>query len=128
MARFRVKVTGVDEVIARIKNLEDIESHVKPIVNKSLADMYNRAENLTPYLTGELLGSRFIKMNGLEGWFGYSKEYAPFVEYGHRIVIHGKNVGFRPANPYLKPFNICLKYWTLCLYVWLKVGAYKCLI
>lgn len=104
MAKFSIDVNGVGDVQAKIKGLVKYRPMIRSCIVKSLADMKNRSEQLTPEDTSELKKSAYQRMNGdLEGIFGFSKEYAPFVEYGHRIVRGGRQVGFKKANPYLKP-------------------------
>lgn len=100
MAKFSIDVNGVGDIQAKIKGLTKYRPLIKSCIVKSLADMKNRSEQLTPEDTSELKKSAYQRMNGdLEGIFGFNKEYAPYVEYGHRLC-NGK---FHPANPYLKP-------------------------
>lgn len=67
-------------------------------VRNNLTMMYNRGKNRygqikggTPFITGELRES--LGFNGKE--VGYTKEYAPHVEYGHRLrgggYVEGKH-------------------------------------
>lgn len=72
--------------------------------NDTLTEMFNRASN-TPYTprdTGELRLSRVTTMmnqsSSFTGIFGYNKDYAPHVEYGHRT----RNGGYVPGQYYLK--------------------------
>lgn len=100
----KVDVEGVEDVVVKLNKVLGYEPVLRSCVIKSLAEMKNRSETLTPEESGELKKSAYSRViNNLEGEFGYTKEYAPYVEFGHRIVIHGKNVGFQPANPYLEP-------------------------
>ena len=54
----------------------------RQIIAKNVAEMYNRADDMTPFDTGELRLSRRTFIGDTEGVFGYEKEYAPAVEYG----------------------------------------------
>lgn len=100
MAKFSIDVNGVGDIQAKIKGLTKYRPMIRSCIVKSLADMKNRSEQLTPEDTSELKKSAYQRMNGdLEGIFGFNKEYAPYVEYGHRL----RNGKFYPANPYLKP-------------------------
>lgn len=104
MAKFKVDVEGVELVSARIRKIHGYKPMIRACVVKSLADMKNRSNQITPKDTGELRNSAFGNPIGdLEGEFGFNKMYAPFVEYGHRIVRGGRQVGFCPANPFLEP-------------------------
>ena len=60
------------------------------IGNDTLTEMFNRANSapFTPIDSGELRLSRGVSKAGggsnFSGSFGYAKDYAPHVEYGHR--------------------------------------------
>lgn len=79
---------GLKNAIKRLSSFQ-----FTSIANKSLTEMFNRAAQDTPVDTGELRLSRAVtKVQGsdvFEGEFGYSKEYAPHVEYGHRTRSGG---------------------------------------
>ena len=102
--KFKIDVSGVDTVTARIKRLEGYKPLIRSCVTKSLADMKTRSNSITPRDSGELRNSAYGNLLGdLEGVFGFTKFYAPFVEYGHRLVRGGRQVGYVPANPFLAP-------------------------
>lgn len=102
--KFKINVDGVGGVVLQIQKVSKYEPAVKACVVKSLAEMKTRSNDLTPKDTGELRNSAFGRPIGsLEGLFGYTKYYAPFVEYGHRIVRGGKQVGYVTAKPFLEP-------------------------
>lgn len=104
MANFKIDIQGVEACVARIKKIDGYRPLISRCVVKSLADMRNRSNSLTPRNTGELRNSAFGNQLGdLEGEFGFTKEYAPYVEYGHRLVRGGRTVGYCPANPFLEP-------------------------
>lgn len=56
------------------------------VAGKSLTEMFSRGESMTPKDTGELRLSRGVSppTSDFDGEFGYAKDYAPHVEYGHR--------------------------------------------
>jgi hypothetical protein len=63
----------------------------------------SKVKRLTPVDTGNLRRTwqvSNIKRNGKSFTIEFSNntEYAPYIEYGHRVVIHGKTVGFRPGK------------------------------
>lgn len=104
MAKFSIDMNGVGDIQSKIKGLVNYRPVIRSCIVKSLADMKNRSNIITPKVSGELRISAYQRMNGdLEGIFGFSKEYAPYVEYGHRIVRGGRQIGFKKANPFLKP-------------------------
>lgn len=64
------------------------------------ADLKNRANQITPVDSGDLRKSAFF--DGIDT-FGYSMEYAPHVEYGHRICMpKGHQVGYVEGQHFLE--------------------------
>lgn len=66
------------------------------VVKKQAVDMVDRAtashnpsQGGTPYDTGEMLQSINKTGTGLSAEVGYTKEYAPHVEFGHRTISGG---------------------------------------
>lgn len=92
-------VLGYEELMKKLKAMNSIR--FEAVVKKQVTQMYQRASKHgasgggTPYDTGELMGSRFQTKNE----FGYTKEYAPHVEYGHRTRGGG---GFVSGQYYLR--------------------------
>ena len=72
------------------------------VVEMQMVDMVDRAtqnhnatQGGTPYDTGELIESVGKIGTGKDSEMGYSKDYAPHVEYGHRTVKGGYVEGQR---------------------------------
>lgn len=92
-------ILGYKELMSTLKGLNSIRFDA--IVKKQATQMYQRAAKHgagsggTPYDTGELMESRYQKKDE----FGYTKEYAPHVEYGHRTRARG---GFVPGQYFLR--------------------------
>lgn len=89
-------LNGLEETLMELSSIS-----CEAVIKKSLTQMFNRAaaEPYTPIVTGELKMSRkteFVK--GKQGVFGYTKDYAPHVEYGHRLT----NGGYVQGQYYLK--------------------------
>lgn len=84
----KVELLGDKELAEALK--KGSELRFDSVCLKQLTDMESRAQITTPYKSGELVKStRIIPPDkGIGGEFGYTKEYAPHVEYGHR-----QNVG-----------------------------------
>lgn len=80
------------DAVARIKNVKQYKKVVRPIINKNLLQMRNYAvSGGTPVDSGELKNSVFTILDSdLSGRIGYSKSYAPHVEYGHRVTKKGE--------------------------------------
>ena len=96
MARFRFKVKG-----AWILPLEQELEHLNAIRwdairEKQVTEMLNRARASggTPVDTGELRESSVASGDEM----GYTAEYAPHVEYGHRTI----DGGYVPGQRFLK--------------------------
>lgn len=92
-------ILGYKELMSTLKGLNSIRFDA--VVKKQATQMYQRAAKHgagsggTPYDTGELMESRYQKKDE----FGYTKEYAPHVEYGHRTRGGG---GFVPGQYFLR--------------------------
>ena len=91
-----IKFEGIEELERELKRLNEVR--FEGIVTKNLTQMFNRAKSLTPVKSGELRQSVSKDKEEL----GYTKDYAPHVEYGHRVVIHGKQVGYVDGQYFLK--------------------------
>lgn len=87
----KITVTGIPELEAELNRLNSIRWEA--VRKKQLTEMLNRARapGGTPVDTGELR-----KSSGVSGEeMGYTAEYAPHVEYGHRTVSGGYVTGQR---------------------------------
>lgn len=101
-----------DRIFYSFKGIEDVqkalmrydESQFVEVTNLSIANMHNRASKRgaggggTPFDSGDLQRSRsrdMAKVNGskFSGEFGYTIEYAPHVEFGHRTRSGGYVAG-----------------------------------
>ena len=92
-------VSGFDQVNTALKKINP--EVMKGIVKINMAEIYNRGKRPggTPVDTGELRQSLGISTQAGGVWVvGYTKEYAPHVEYGHRTV----GGGYVKGQHYLK--------------------------
>lgn len=91
---FKLTLHGVDELEAKLIAMNSIRFDA--VALKSMTQMLNRARASggTPVDTGELRKSSSADSESM----GYTKEYAPYVEYGHRTV----NGGYVPGQYFLK--------------------------
>lgn len=92
---------GVEPLAEALKRKS--ESDFKKVERKNLLEMRNRAVSSsnpssggTPVDTSELRLSATVSAEG--DTFGYSKDYAPHVEFGHRTV----GGGYVPGQYYLR--------------------------
>lgn len=83
--KFRMDLAGIDQLEAELARLNSFD--LKAIQKKQVTEALNRARapGGTPVDTGELRLS--LGASGDE--VGYTKDYAPHVEYGHRTVDGG---------------------------------------
>ena len=87
----------------KLKRMNEIRFDA--VVAKQAADMVGRAaashnpdQGGTPYNTGEMLQSINKTGKGIAAEVGYTKEYAPHVEFGHRTA----NGGWVPGQHFLQ--------------------------
>lgn len=97
-----ITITGMEPLQKVLNELSDFQVHLDAVRAKQVTEISNRAAaapgtpGATPRDTGELRISAQADYNDFS--FGYSKEYAPHVEYGHRT----KNGGFVEGQKYLE--------------------------
>lgn len=87
---------GIEDLAETLK--EKSETDYKRVERKNILEMRNRAVSSsspasggTPVDTSELRLSASVGGDG--SVFGYTKDYAPHVEYGHRLVSGGYVAG-----------------------------------
>lgn len=89
-----ITLTGVEKLEKKLKTLNALR--FDSVVKKNTVNLFNYMKSgRTPVDTGELRQS--LSHDGKET-VGYTKEYAPHVEYGHRTV----GGGWVPGQYYLK--------------------------
>lgn len=94
-----INVDGCDEIAAALERASAIRYDA--VAKTAAQDIYNRgvAHGGTPVRTGELRQSMKIEVEGQgKAVVGYTKEYAPHVEFGHRTV----NGGYVPGQHYFQ--------------------------
>ncbi len=97
----KIRLEGdIEKLVQDLRKLSQVK--LDKVCEKNLTELRNRAVNGgTPVDSGELRLSASVTMpngNGASGEMGYTKDYAPHVEYGHRTV-NGK---FVPGQHYLQ--------------------------
>ena len=89
---FNITFSGLPELEAALNRLNSVRFDA--IVKKQATEILNRARaGGTPVDTGELRNSSGADLNA--GEVGYTAEYAPHVEYGHRTRGGGSVAGQR---------------------------------
>lgn len=76
-------LSGFETLERKLKKLNSLRFHA--VVKKSATQLFNRMKSETPVDTGELRQSIILQKDVI----GYTKEYAPHVEYGHRTLGGG---------------------------------------
>lgn len=91
MSGVSIKVTGMEALEKKLQEMNSIrfdavaELQAVDMVDRATAS-HNPAKGGTPYDTGELLQNVNKSERGADVEVGYTKEYAPHVEYGHRTI------------------------------------------
>lgn len=90
----KIEWDGVDKLSKKL--LEKSETDFLAVSNKNIRDIYTRSQKAggTPVDSAELRMSAQYR----DGEMGYNKDYAPHVEYGHRLA----SGGYVPGQYYLK--------------------------
>lgn len=92
-----ITLTGDAKLMAKLKKLDSIRFDA--VIEKNMTQIFQRGKRGgTPVDTGELRQSLSQSGSGENTEVGYTKDYAPHVEYGHRTV----NGGFVQGQHYLK--------------------------
>lgn len=96
---------GIESLATALKKKS--ETDYRKVERKNIFQMRNRAvgsgdpsKGGTPRDSGELRLSATVNAAG--DTFGYTKDYAPHVEFGHRLVIGGRVIGYVPGQYYLR--------------------------
>jgi len=105
MISFRIKSTGLDQLIKNIENV-NIKRLFVDAANRSIVEVQKRAIVEVPVRTSLLQKSHILTpatMNTLRAEVYTDKEYAVPVHEGHRIVAWGHDTGRRKApNPWME--------------------------
>ena len=97
----KVHFEGLNEVVRGMDKLADAD--FGNACKSAATDIYNMGQTRTPKDTGELRTSLGVNRNSATAYeVGYAKEYAPHVEYGHRLVRNGSQVGYVEGQYYLR--------------------------
>lgn len=91
-----ITLSGLQDLESELNRLNSVR--FEAIVKKQATEILNRARASggTPVDTGELRNSSSADLNN--GEVGYTAEYAPHVEYGHRT----RNGGYVQGQRYLQ--------------------------
>lgn len=90
-----VHVNGIGELVNSLSAMS--QARFDAVAKVSAANIYNRGQaGGTPVDSGELRQS--MQLNVDDASVGYTKEYAPHVEYGHRT----RNGGYVAGQSYLQ--------------------------
>ena len=100
-----MKWQGVDALARELQRKS--ETDFDKVTTKNLLEMRNRgvksrnpSQGGTPVDSAELRLSMGVNKSRKE--VGYTKHYAPHVEYGYRLVRNGKQIGYVKGQYFLK--------------------------
>lgn len=110
MSGFRIRLsdTGLREKLARLSAVDAQDALIATAraITKS-------AQKYTPRKSGELVESLFQRVDGERATVGYTKEYAPHVEYGHRTrgdgYVSGQHFFRRAVNDGRRVFKTIVR-------------------
>ena len=88
----KITITGVEEVKSRLTRLADVPW--SDIQEDEAREMKAKSDTVTPVDTGALRSSATYD----DGEFGYTVDYAPHVNYGHRT----RSGSFVPGQHFLE--------------------------
>lgn len=94
MPGIKMSIDGIPALEKELQRLNSVrfdavaELQANEMVDRATASK-NPAVGGTPYDTGELMQSVNMYGKGAGSEVGYTKEYAPHVEYGHRTIDGG---------------------------------------
>lgn len=111
MSIIQLKLFNDEDFARRMRGLQKID--MRSLYADTVASMMRRSRAngekkrkavspATPYRHGYLNRSRKTAVKESGGYFGYSAEYAPHVEYGHRLVRNGRQVGYVKGQHFLR--------------------------
>lgn len=94
MSGIKMSIDGIPALEKELQRLNSVrfdavaELQANEMVDRATASK-NPAVGGTPYVTGELMQAVNMYGKGADSEVGYTKEYAPHVEYGHRTIGGG---------------------------------------
>ena len=93
----KIEFKDLNDLAGELQRLNSVRFDA--VEKKQLTQMLNRAraQGGTPHDSGELRKSSAISSDEM----GYSKDYAPHVEYGHRLVRNGRQIGYVTGQRFL---------------------------
>ena len=92
-----MKLEGFEKLESRLRKLNSIRFDA--VIKKNTTEMFNRAKGTNPNNGGTPVDSGELRKSVVaypaEGVMGYTKEYAPHVNFGHRTRGNGYVAGQR---------------------------------
>lgn len=91
---YTIKLTGAEELEQELRRLNSVRFDA--VITKNVTQMFDRAKGNNPSIGGTPVDSNELResVSRFEDGIGYTKEYAPHVNFGHRYekVVNGKKV------------------------------------
>lgn len=101
-----IKRGKVGDLAKRLRK-ENFEAVMKKTADTVAAEAFGRIVKVTPVDTGQLRRSWTLQpavktKGGYSATIGTSLFYSIYVEYGHRIMRNGKQIGYAPPKYFLR--------------------------
>lgn len=101
-----IKRGKVGDLTKRLRK-ENFEAVMKKTADTVAAEAFGRIVKATPVDTGQLRRSWTLQpavktKSGYSAMIGTSLFYSIYVEYGHRIMRNGKQIGYAPPKYFLR--------------------------
>lgn len=98
----KLEIIGTKRLEEKLK--QKSETDFNQVVEKNIRDIYRRSQMPGGTPVGNYKGGGQMRKSAQYrgDTMGYTVHYAPHVEYGHRLVIGGRTVGYVPGQYFLK--------------------------
>lgn len=98
----RLEILGTKRLEDKLK--QKSQTQFDSVVEKNIRDIYRRSQQPGGTPVGQYKGGGQLRKSAQYrgDTMGYTVHYAPHVEYGHRLVIGGRTVGYVPGQYFLK--------------------------
>lgn len=102
---YNLSFLGIKELEKKLQLAQN--ERFEAVKNKQITEMYNRGKSRgqigsTPVSSGKKSGQLRVSLIKVNDGIGYVKDYAPHVEYGHRIVRNKKTIGHVQGRRFLR--------------------------
>jgi len=98
----KIELIGTDKLAKKLmqKSMTDFQE----VAKKNIRDIFRRSQQPGGTPVGDYKGGGELRASAryMGDEMGYTKDYAPHVEYGHRLVRNKQTIGYVPGQYFLK--------------------------